>query len=361
MFNWFPIEFYSPLYYHLLLFIVLGAFVSSLSTRIDETYNLSTKDLVGKFLLLFIVLYIGLRPINGVFVDMTTYAKSFQNFSSGGETQGKDIGFEFFIKFCSYIMPVELFFLICAIIYVLPLYLTSRNLFQQYWFYSFLMLVCSFSFWNYGVNGIRNGLATSIMLFGLTSRGSKPLRLAIICISISFHTTMLLPLGGFMLTFLYNNTKKYIYIWLLCIPISLVSGEVFETFIGNLGFDDRIASYLIEGNTEDVVFSGTGFRWDFLVYSSLPLITGWYFIHYRKFNDVLYCRLFNTYVIANSFWILVIRASFSNRFAYLSWFIMGLIIIFPLLTRRFFGKQHLVTMTIIFLYFLFTYFMNVIL
>ena len=35
------------------------------------------------------------------------------------------------------------------------------------------------------------------------------------------------------------------------------------------------------------------------------------------------------YLTANAFWILVIRSSFSNRFAYLSWFLMAIIIFYP--------------------------------
>ena len=39
------------------------------------------------------------------------------------------------------------------------------------------------------------------------------------------------------------------------------------------------------------------------------------------------------YILANTFWILVIRANFSDRFAYLSWFIYSAVLIYPLVTN----------------------------
>ena len=129
--------------------------------------------------------------------------------------------------------------------------------------------------------------------------------------------------------------------------------------IGFLGFNDRAAGYLTD--EADDQFSRIGFRWDFLLYSATAVYAGWYFIFHKKFEDKFYRQLFNTYLIANGFWILVIRASFSNRFAYLSWFIMGVIIVYPFLKMQFFNKQNKVLGNVIFLYFAFTYILTVIL
>ena len=121
---------------------------------------------------------------------------------------------------------------------------------------------------------------------------------------------------------------------MLCIPISLAAGGFWENFFGSLGFQDDRLSYLTEGNVNDDDFSSTGFRWDFLLYSATAVYAGWYFIIKKGFEDKIYFWLFNTYVFANAFWILVIRANFSNRFAYLSWFMMALVIIYPLLKKE---------------------------
>src|SRR5690606_25184293 len=108
---------------------------------------------------------------------------------------------------------------------------------------------------------------------------------------------------------------------------------------------------------EEGKFSSTGFRWDFLLYSSTAVFAGWYYIVKRNYKDKIYFWLFNTYVFSNAFWILVIRANFSNRFAYLSWFMIGLVIIYPLLKQQIIPKQHQVIGLILIAYFSFTFFM----
>ena len=82
---------------------------------------------------------------------------------------------------------------------------------------------------------------------------------------------------------------------------------------------------------------------------------GWYFIFKKKIEDKFYTHLFGTYMIANAFWILVIRANFSNRFAYLSWFMMGAVIAYPMLKYKMWPDQHKILTITIFIYFMFTY------
>lgn len=100
----------------------------------------------------------------------------------------------------------------------------------------------------------------------------------------------------------------------------------------------------------------------FLVYSATPIAIGWYFIIKKKWQDNRFEKLFKIYLVANAVWILIIQASFSNRFAYLSWFLMGVIVIYPFLKYSFSNKLRgkLIAHTLL-LYFLFTYMLNVIL
>ncbi len=132
-------------------------------------------------------------------------------------------------------------------------------------------------------------------------------------------------------------------------------GSLWIALFTSLGFgDDRLADYL----TPEDANVGNSFRWDFLFHSAFAVVAGWYFIYKKKFEDKFYFQLLNTYLICNGFWILVIRADFSNRFAYLSWFMMALVIIYPFLKQNFFKNQHLLIGKIILVYFAFTYFMS---
>jgi hypothetical protein len=83
----------------------------------------------------------------------------------------------------------------------------------------------------------------------------------------------------------------------------------------------------------------------------------WYVTHYRKFKDQTFNILANTYLLSNAFWIMVIRSAFSNRFAYLSWFIYPLVIVYPLLRMNIWKDQDRKTAIIFFLYSGFSFFM----
>lgn len=363
MIDFIPLELYTPLFFHFIALIVFLTWFSSKNSQLTDKKNLKNKQISGVFLCFCIILYMGLRPLSGAFFgDMETYAKFFNNYVSGGSMFfQQDMGFAFFMSLSAKVMSLDFFFLLCAFLYVFPLYLASKKLFREYWFYSFLILVASFSFWSYGTNGIRNGLASSFVLLAFAYRDKKIILVTLMFVAASFHKTMLLPIVAYVLTIFYKDSKKIFYFWLLCIPMSLAAGGVFESAFGSVGFSDERLSYLTSGNVNDDEFSSTGFRWDFLVYSASAVYAGWYFIFKRKFKDPFYHQLFNIYLITNGFWILVIRANFSNRFAYLSWFMMGLVIVYPFLKVQFFKNQHNVLGSLLLFYFLFTYFMNVIL
>lgn len=354
-FDFIPLELYSPLYFWVILLVVLFTFLELNSLG----YNSSKW---GAVFVIVLILYLGLRPISGkYFGDMGVYARYFKNYQNGADiTSSTDVAFHYFIKLCSNFMSVNFFFLTCAALYTYPLYVISKKWFSTYWFYAFLVLVGSFSFWAYGTNGIRNGIAGSIFLLAI-SRENRILQIGIAIIAVGFHKSMLLPSLGFLIAQFYNEPKVMIAFWALCIPLSLAAGGFWESFFAGLGFDDERLSYLTAGNVNNDDFSNTGFRWDFLLYSSTAVFTGWYFIVKKGFEDKVYFWLFNTYVFANAFWILVIRANFSNRFAYLSWFMMALVIIYPFLKKEMLRNQNKILANVILAYFAFTFLMTIIL
>jgi hypothetical protein len=360
MIDFVPIELYTPIYYYVILCVILFTLMHTRAVSLDSSFNLSYLKRAGLFTFLFVLLYMGLRPINGVFVDMTTYNNIFVRYSTGGDiNSNKDLFFHIFTKFLSKIINAKTYFFICACLYVIPLFIVCKKWFQNYWFYGFLFLISAFSFWAYGTNGIRNGIAGSLFLLAV-SREKRIWQILWLILAINFHKTMLLPTLGFLLANFYNQPKKMMIFWILCIPLSLLGGGYFETFFSTIGIDDERLSYLTEVVSSDK-FSNTGFRWDFLLYSSTGVFAGWYYIVKVKYKDKIYFWLFNTYLFANAFWILVIRANFSNRFAYLSWFMIGLVIIYPLLRMKIISNQHKHIGIILIAYFAFTFLMNIIL
>ncbi len=104
-------------------------------------------------------------------------------------------------------------------------------------------------------------------------------------------------------------------------------------------------------------FSREGFRWDFLLYSTVPIVMGWYICVKRKIQDNWYNVICTVYCLCNAFWIMVIRSAFSNRFAYLSWFIYPIVIAYPLINLPVWEDQDRKTGIILLAYAGFTFFM----
>jgi len=131
--------------------------------------------------------------------------------------------------------------------------------------------------------------------------------------------------------------------WFGAIALSLAFGETLGNLFSLLNYDDRLAANMQRG--EDVAAEWgevleNRFRWDFLLYSSMPIILGAYTLFVRKVYNNTYLILLGTYIYANSFWVLVIRGLFSNRFAYLSWFIYPIVLAYPLFNLPVFKKDH---------------------
>ncbi len=352
------IENYYTIYGNVLLLVVVLTFLYANSNPIDSPRNFGLWNILGISTAVFLAFYVGFRPIDYIFVDMPMYAHMFEMYadrSASAADATTDFGFYHFMEFCSRIMDAEMFFFTCFMIYLIPLAVVSVKWFKQYWFYGFLMLVTSFSFLAYGVNGIRNGMATSIFLLAVSFANRKMIMAALLVLSYSFHKSMSLPILALCVTYGYNDFRTYLKVWLLSIPLSFVAGTLFISLFTAFGFsDDRVGVYM----SDTQAIENTGFRLDFILYSGAAVFAAWYYIEKKKYDDAFYVRLVSAYLIVNTFWILIIRAGFSNRFAYLSWFMIAIVIIYPLLKVKLINEQNKTIGKILILYYLFTYVLN---
>lgn len=343
----------------MMFLISVGILLYSLSYDRKDVVSINVVQTLGFGFLILFTLYIGLRPISFYFGDMLTYNHAFKALQKGKTVQIKnDYAFNYFLLASSKIMSSRFFFLVVDIFYILPCYWFSRLYFGKYWVFAIFMFVGSFSFWPYGTNGIRNGLATASFITGLCFyQHKKILMYSFFLLSFFIHSSLIIPIAAFITSGIYKNPKLYLYIWLASIPLSLAGGSFWESFFGNIGFGDRTSGYLTGGEEFKEQFSQTGFRWDFVLYSASGIFAGYYFIFKKNITDKFYMHLFGIYAIANAFWILVIRANFSNRFAYLSWFLMAPVIAYPMLRYRIWNDHNRVFGWIVFLYYMFTYIM----
>lgn len=345
-----------------MLLITLAIIIHTYSQHTNRVKSITFNNLIGVIIAFFITVFIGTRPLSGYFGDMGVYTRYFNHYTNGGSIDvDHDIAFHLFMKLSSKIMSVKMFFTLVAFIYVYPMYRISKNFFDENWFYAFFTFIISFSFWTYGVNGIRNGLATSLFLLGLAYFQNRFLMFCFFILSILIHKSVALPVFAFIISSLFNNSKYYFILWVLAIPLSLAFGDFWINLFSGLGFSEGRLNNYLTSQASETQFKSVGFRWDFVLYSAGAVFVGWYFIFKKTYQSLIYKTILNVYLICNAFWILVIRANFSNRFAYLSWFLMSLVIIYPFLKIRNSRQEFQPNLPkIIGLYFLFTFFMFVI-
>lgn len=362
MFDWISIEYYSAIYYYVLLIILFISILYLEKYGLVSKSNILTVNVLGIFLLILSVVYMGLRPINGVFLDMKTYNNKFLKITNLGiEAIGdRDLLFYYFTYLCTLVMSNKIYFLLLAFLYVYPMYKVAKVNFKKGYFYILFLFMASFSFWAYGTNGLRNGLATSVFLLVFITN-NKYKQLLILFIAYNLHSSMLIPIIAFVGSYFIKDVKYLLIGWIISIPISLLFGDALQFVFADLMQDDRTSYLTIDNLNKNNKFSSVGFRWDFVLYSASAVFAGWYYIFKKNFKDNRYHLIYGTYLIANAFWIIVIKANYSNRFAYLSWFLMALVIGYPLFKQHMFNNQNRVILYILLAYFGFTFLMNIIL
>ena len=368
-----PIEFISLFYFSLawyttLLIFVWGTviyYIGSNNQKILRTQGTPSQGF-ALFLVVVAILYLGLRPISREFGDMWLYARSYDSYldmpykmiAFGSEWFWDNIGI-----FCANMGLNEFeYFLVVEAGYLGLMFACAWVLARKNLWIAMLFFLTSFSCYSYGTNGIRNGMACSIELLALAlfvKEGHKRVAGAVLMfIALGVHRTTMLPSAAAIATvYAVRDTKMALRFWLISIFLSLTIGPVVAQVFTALGFDDRMSIYYNAQESTAQYFSHTGFRWDFLVYSAMPVFMIWYITKRRRFTDLTYSVIANTYLLCNAFWIIIIRASFSNRFAYLSWFIYPVVIFYPLLRMNVWEDQDRKTSIILFLYSGFTFFM----
>lgn len=347
------ITFFSPYLYNsvniYIIFTLCVIAYGNYSNMSNDTLlhsNSRSISLVHLYVLIFIIV-VGLRPVKGCFADMRAYTWSFESVIQGGLEYAISNNKEWIWAAYAYILGniggIHLIFFTTTLCYVLFNYIAICRLFKYRRDVVILFLFGYFSFFAYATNTIRAGLAMSIVLLAITyliNFNKNNIKLIIpgvvLCmIAFSTHRSSFLPIASLVMAMTcLRNTKLNIGLWLVCVFLSLVIGVGLQETVMNMVMssdfhDQRVVEYI--GRQADDTFLRTGFRWDFILFSSLPIAVGVYVVFVRNIKDSFYNIILNTYIIANAFWVLINRAAFSDRFAYLSWFLFPIVIAYPFL------------------------------
>lgn len=341
-------------------------------------------------LIALLIAFVGNRPITGRYMgDTGNYAHLYELWTVSGNVKA-NVNVEtewlwtFIMEQCKFWkLNASSWLTVIATGYFGLIFFALRRMLNEGVWFSLMFFLSAYSTFSYSINGIRNGLACSLVILAISyvvkqkhseiQENSKSEGLSwniIVAFVLGFlafgiHRSTMLPLmSAIMAVFVIKNPKYALYFWLACIPASLIFGGAATNFFSGLGFDDRMSGYAVDAsqNTE-ATFSHTGFRWDFLLYSSMPALLVWYInkkieeheqkVGVKKAEDVpagtgyiadansmrMYNVLATTYLLSNAFWIMVCRASFSNRFAYLSWFLYPILIAYAVIRLHIWNDQ----------------------
>lgn len=363
--------------------VIFFKYVNSTKCTLLEKRRISSLATIS-YCIIF-TLWVGFRPMDiGGWADSSNYRNAYNalrgevniNPSPDG-TEGElviDTDSEwlwnYMMKSFAYSnIDLEWFFFVVEIGYIGFMYWAIRRIIPNNQWITLLFFISSFFFFSFSYNGLRNGVACSVMLVALSyfiQFDKKGLIWGLFWsfIAMGFHRSAALPALCALVAYFTKLDFKWAYtFWILSIFLSLFAGPQIQSFFANIGFDDRLQLYagkiVQKGNEIGDQFSHTGFRWDFLLFSAMPIVLGYYIVYKKKIRDRVYDLLIVTYTLANSFWVMVIQATFSNRFAYLSWFIYPLVFAYPLLKVKIWKDQDRMTVRILMLYIMFTVVMNI--
>lgn len=335
-------------YFHYIIFflIIWTIFLCARGIVFDDKI-VGVNQALGMLICIIVILMMGLRPVAGTYGDTVNYAAGFQKLAANKEaiplfSGSKEWLYHNITNWFAKYSSLHGYFLCFSMIYVGSLWLAMRRIFAEYNFLPLLVIMSMFTFWAYGVNGIRNGIGASLFILAIAYADNIPLMIVIALMGAGVHNSVYLMIAAAALAWFANESRLYIALWLMCIIISFLLGNQIQEwmagFANSVADDNKLTGYLImteqQMRSEGIIVS-TSFRWDFIAYSALGVGTGAYFLWRRQFEDAYYQWIFNIYLICNAFWILIIRAPYSNRFAQISWFILPLVLIYPFIRERF--------------------------
>lgn len=296
---------------------------------------------------IFLGVWIGGRYLLSIYGDTLSYARTYDLTSVLSTDEiTVDVGSEWFWGIIGNIchaagLDVHGYFTVIALIYTLTAMWAAKKFCPTDPYLATMFVVSSLFYYNFAINGLRNGVACHMILLAMAflMEDKRIIALIIAFLAMGIHRSTMLPIAAVIAAMTVIKEPKYaFYIWLAAIPVSLLFSSSFVSMMGSLGFDERMSQYA-QGHGHQGMFTRVGFRWDFLAYSA-GAVWFYYISAFKKgLRDGWYNIIATTYLLSNAFWILIITVEYSNRFAYLSWFLYPIVVAYPLCNMRAWGDS----------------------
>ena len=170
---------------------------------------------------------------------------------------------------------------------------------------------------------------------------------------------MSLPIMAFIISIIYRKPKIFFIGWILCVIIAALHISFFQYLFAGLTSDKKGLEYLTS-NSDNGWEGKSGFRLDFILYSAMPMIVGYYAIFKKKIKSKMYTLLLQLYLATNAVWVLCMYVEYNNRIAYLSWFLYPIVLIYPFVNTNWSKNRMKILSKVVTYHLLFTLFMNLI-
>lgn len=278
-------------------------------------------------ILAVLILFIGTRPLSFVFSDTMAYAETYHVIMGSQfyfDPWAENLLFDnLFSAMACFNFPIWMFFTLIATIYFVCILVACIKLFPNNVNIAFVTYLVAFSTFTYGTNGVKAGAGAALFLIALAYRDKLWISIPFVLLSIGFHHSMKVVAYAFVLAYFVKNTKLYFYGWFFCLAMAVLHVGFFQ---------ELFASYTDESGAEYLIGSGAfqgGFRPDFILYSAAPVYIGYRLYIKNNLRNAIYEWWLRMYLLMNGVWMLCMYASFTNRIAYLSWFMYPFVLIYP--------------------------------
>lgn len=348
-------------YYHL-IYILIVTILSILAMKKYSLYGTDRLDSAevepiwpSLILCIFMIFFIGTRPISGrYFLDMGGTASTWSYWDWGVFSFSWDETNKLYDNLRAYMstagFPVEDFFFLIAVIYFGTMLGACRRLFPKDTYFAYLVFLAAFSTFSYGTNGIKAGSAASIFMLALAYHDKPIVTIVLSLISWGFHHSMVMVVASYLIVYFFHKPKWFFMLWGLSVLIAAAHITVFQNWFASIA-DEQGQTYLYG-------IGKKGFRLDFVLYSVVPVVVGFYAVFKKEIQSRLYEIILCLYLMTNATWMLCMHASFNNRIAYLSWFQYPVVLIYPFLKEDWGENQYPLVKKIAYGHLAFTLFMR---
>lgn len=226
-----------------------------------------------------------------------------------------------------------IYWLFYSFFYCIAYYIVAKKFFPyQYAGYFVLCVVACMGFVAYGSNTIRAGFGIALLLMAFCA-DNKPVKVMLAVASVGCHMSMLLPVVSYLSTLYIIKKERWCeIIWILFLVITVMTSVVSDimSVLGSL--DSRADEFANADGTHDIY--NVGFKYNFLLYSAVPILFAKYNLKHLNVENHIYSHVYRIYLLSNAVWLLLIRIPYTDRIAYLSWFMIPFLLLYPVLNGQ---------------------------